>query len=365
MVDLGARRPGRRQRASPVRRQRRPFGAGGAGAGHARLRPPLRLQQGGAGALGRHRFGAGGGHRRPGAGPRQRAGRGHALALLIRRARAATPRHWPRNLGIQLPGDPHRVGVLRVPARRWPRPSPAARPTSPRRTCRRACAAALLMALSNKFGSLLLTTGNKSELAIGYCTLYGDMCGGLAVISDVPKTWSTQLARAVNEGGEVIPESTLTKPPSAELRPNQTDQDTLPPVRSAGRHPGSAPGGRSGPRGAGRAGLRRRAGRRRGSHGAPVGVQAPAGGARAEGHRQGVRPGPPLPDRPRLPRLKSRREAETCTHCVTTVRSTAGSADDRSGGNSCRVRGQPLPCFSLCCLQARRAARNRTRRTRR
>jgi NAD+ synthase (glutamine-hydrolysing) len=88
----------------------------------------------------------------------------------------------------------------------------------------------LLMALSNKFGSLLLTTGNKSELATGYCTLYGDMCGGLAVISDVPKTLVYELARAVNQDGPgVIPESTLTKPPSAELRPDQTDQDSLPP----------------------------------------------------------------------------------------------------------------------------------------
>jgi NAD+ synthetase len=89
----------------------------------------------------------------------------------------------------------------------------------------------LLMALSNKFGSLLLTTGNKSELATGYCTLYGDMCGGLAVISDVPKTMVYALARAVNqeEKGEIIPRSTLEKPPSAELRPDQLDQDCLPP----------------------------------------------------------------------------------------------------------------------------------------
>ena len=88
-----------------------------------------------------------------------------------------------------------------------------------------------LMALSNKFGSLLPTTGNKSELAVGYCTLYGDMCGGLAVISDVPKTMVYELAREMNQraGREVIPESTLTKPPSAELRPDQTDQDSLPP----------------------------------------------------------------------------------------------------------------------------------------
>ncbi|MBN2445696.1 MAG: NAD+ synthase [Phycisphaerae bacterium] len=89
----------------------------------------------------------------------------------------------------------------------------------------------ILMALSNKFGSLLLTTGNKSELAVGYCTLYGDMAGGLAVISDVPKTMVYTLARHINEraGCAVIPESTLTKPPSAELRPDQTDQDSLPP----------------------------------------------------------------------------------------------------------------------------------------
>ena len=87
----------------------------------------------------------------------------------------------------------------------------------------------ILMALSNKFGSLLLTTGNKSELAVGYCTLYGDMCGGLAVISDVPKTMVYRLARWINREKEIIPASSITKPPSAELRPNQTDQDTLPP----------------------------------------------------------------------------------------------------------------------------------------
>ncbi len=86
-----------------------------------------------------------------------------------------------------------------------------------------------LMALSNKFGSLVLSTGNKSEMAVGYCTLYGDMAGGLAVISDVPKTMVYELARLINHEREVIPAATLTKAPSAELRPNQTDQDTLPP----------------------------------------------------------------------------------------------------------------------------------------
>jgi NAD+ synthetase len=88
---------------------------------------------------------------------------------------------------------------------------------------------ATLMALSNKFGYLLLSTGNKSELAVGYCTLYGDMCGGLAVISDVPKTLVYRIARFINRGRAVIPQSTLTRAPTAELRPNQKDSDTLPP----------------------------------------------------------------------------------------------------------------------------------------
>jgi NAD+ synthase/NAD+ synthase (glutamine-hydrolysing) len=89
----------------------------------------------------------------------------------------------------------------------------------------------LLMALSNKRGALLLTTGNKSELAVGYCTLYGDMSGGLAVIADVPKIMVYRIARWLNETkrSAVIPEAILTKAPSAELKPNQTDQDSLPP----------------------------------------------------------------------------------------------------------------------------------------
>ena len=87
----------------------------------------------------------------------------------------------------------------------------------------------LVMALSNKFGAILLTTGNKSELAVGYCTLYGDMSGGLAVISDVPKTLVYRMARWLNRNGEVIPADTINKPPSAELRPDQKDEDSLPP----------------------------------------------------------------------------------------------------------------------------------------
>ncbi|MEE4354359.1 MAG: NAD+ synthase [Desulfatiglans sp.] len=87
----------------------------------------------------------------------------------------------------------------------------------------------LLMSLSNKFNALLLTTGNKSELAMGYCTLYGDMSGGLAVISDIPKTMCYRLANYINRDGEIIPQRIIQRPPSAELRPDQTDQDSLPP----------------------------------------------------------------------------------------------------------------------------------------
>ncbi len=87
----------------------------------------------------------------------------------------------------------------------------------------------LLMALSNKFGSIVLTTGNKSEMAVGYATLYGDMAGGFAVLKDIPKTLVYRLCRYRNDLGRVIPERIITRPPSAELRPDQTDQDSLPP----------------------------------------------------------------------------------------------------------------------------------------
>ena len=88
---------------------------------------------------------------------------------------------------------------------------------------------AILMALSNRFGHLVLSTGNKSEIAVGYCTLYGDMAGGYALLSDVPKTMVYDLAEELNRDSERIPRSTIEKPPSAELRPNQKDTDSLPP----------------------------------------------------------------------------------------------------------------------------------------
>jgi NAD+ synthase (glutamine-hydrolysing) len=87
----------------------------------------------------------------------------------------------------------------------------------------------LLMALSNKFGAMVLSTGNKSEIAMGYCTLYGDMCGGLSVLADVPKTMVYELSNYINQEQEVIPRAIIEKPPSAELKPGQVDQDTLPP----------------------------------------------------------------------------------------------------------------------------------------
>ena len=103
------------------------------------------------------------------------------------------------------------------------------------------------MALSNKFGWMVLSTGNKSEMSVGYATLYGDMCGGYAVLKDVYKMTVFALSRWRNQSRpmacsgprrRVMPERVITKPPSAELKPDQTDQDTLPPYEDAGRHPG-------------------------------------------------------------------------------------------------------------------------------
>lgn len=94
----------------------------------------------------------------------------------------------------------------------------------------------VLMAISNRFGHLVLSTGNKSEIAVGYCTLYGDLSGGLAAISDVPKTMVYKLAEQINRNGEIIPTEIIRRPPSAELKPDQKDQDTLP-LRRPGLDP--------------------------------------------------------------------------------------------------------------------------------
>ena len=157
----------------------------------------------------------------------------------------------------------------------------------------------VIMALSNKFGWIVLTTGNKSEFATGYATLYGDMSGGYAVIKDVPKTLVYRLSRYRNSLGEqpVIPESVLTKPPSAELKPGQLDQDTLAAVRSPRRdrrrvcreRPERPRDRRDGPR----RGYRPPGDR----DGQPQRVQASAGAARSENHAESLRPRPAVADR--------------------------------------------------------------------
>ena len=132
------------------------------------------------------------------------------------------------NLGIrllQIPIEPAHSAFLKMLAPAFKDLPPDVAEENVQARCR----GVTLMALANKLGMLALATGNKSELATGYCTLYGDMCGGLAPISDVPKTLVYRIARWINRGGEIIPQRTLAKPPSAELRPGQTDQDTLPP----------------------------------------------------------------------------------------------------------------------------------------
>jgi NAD+ synthetase len=140
-------------------------------------------------------------------------------------------RHLAKNLGIAYDVIP--IGEAFECAKAQLKPLFAGKPEdSTEENIQARLRGVLLMALSNKFGSLLLTTGNKSELAVGYCTLYGDMCGGLAVISDVPKTMVYRLSSWINRDREIIPLSSITKAPSAELRPNQTDQDTLPPYET-------------------------------------------------------------------------------------------------------------------------------------
>jgi NAD+ synthase (glutamine-hydrolysing) len=142
----------------------------------------------------------------------------------------ADARRVARNLGIEfltLPITPAYRSFRRILAR----PFKGLREDAAEENIQARGRGTHLMALSNKFGWLVLTTGNKSEMGVGYCTLYGDMAGGFAVIKDVPKTTVYALSRYRNarDGRPVIPESVLTRPPSAELRPDQTDQDTLPP----------------------------------------------------------------------------------------------------------------------------------------
>ncbi len=160
-----------------------------------------------------------------------------------------------------------------------------------------------VMAVSNDSGALVLTTGNKSEYAVGYATLYGDMNGGYGPIKDVPKTMAYDLARYRASLGASIPQNTIDKPPSAELRPDQTDQDALPDYDVlddiVARYVEHNEGGHRGRR------ARRGGGPRRATAHRPVGVQAPAGRAGSEGHHQGLRQGAARPAHPPLARMSS------------------------------------------------------------
>ena len=132
-----------------------------------------------------------------------------------------------KNLGIRLLEIP--IGPVFDAYRKTLAPAVAAEGGDYEENLQARIRGALLMALSNRYGHLVLSTGNKSELAVGYCTLYGDMAGGYALLSDVPKTMVYELAGELNRGGERIPRATIEKEPSAELRPNQKDSDSLPP----------------------------------------------------------------------------------------------------------------------------------------
>ena len=217
---------------------RREVGAGGAGAGHPRLRAPLRLSR----AL----LGLSGGIDSALVACLAARALGPANVLGVAMpSRYSSPgsladaEALARNLGIDFTVvsiEPMFAAYLETLAPALERFAPARSPQAAEaaadltaQNLQARVRGAILMALSNRQDRLLLSTGNKSEIATGYCTLYGDMAGGLAVISDVPKTLVYRLARAVNDERSVIPEATLTKPPSAELRPNQTDQDSLPP----------------------------------------------------------------------------------------------------------------------------------------
>jgi NAD+ synthase (glutamine-hydrolysing) len=146
------------------------------------------------------------------------------------RGTKADARKLAKHLGIEFLTIPI-SSVFRAYLRALAKPFKGLKPDVTEENIQARIRGTLLMALSNKFGWLVLTTGNKSEIGVGYCTLYGDMAGGFAVLKDVPKTLVYRLARHVNEraGRAVIPESVFERPPTAELRPNQTDQDTLPP----------------------------------------------------------------------------------------------------------------------------------------
>jgi NAD+ synthetase len=213
-----------------------------------------------------------------------------------------------------------------------------------------------LMALSNKWGALVLTTGNKSELAVGYCTLYGDMCGGLAVISDVPKTLVYDLSRVANRRhAGAIPGKRVRKASLGRVAPRSERQRFAPALRNPG--PGSARlrGRLSGPA-ADRAGPWPAA-RNRGGHreqGGPQRVQAAAGRARPEGHLQGIRHRPPLPHRPEV------RGVMWCTHSCVPRPDSSGRVRWLLTGALCAApRDVPRARPSVARRAPRTSARNR------
>ncbi len=165
------------------------------------------------------------------------------------------------------------------------------------------------MALSNKFGEMLLTTGNKSEMSVGYATLYGDMCGGYSVLKDVYKTTVFALARwrnanrpagALGPAGPVMPERVITKPPSAELRPDQTDQDSLPPYDVLDGILHGLIEGEKSVDALVAEGFDRDDGAACVAAAGPRRIQAPPGPARREDHRPRLRPRPALSDHQRI-----------------------------------------------------------------
>ena len=171
----------------------------------------------------------------------------------------------------------------------------------------------ILMAISNKFGLMVVTTGNKSEMSVGYATLYGDMNGGFNPIKDLYKTEVYRLSRlrnawkpdgALGPDGPVIPDNILTRAPTAELRENQTDQDSLPPYDVLDAHPRTTGRARGADRQDRRGWLRPRDRDQGRAHAQPRRIQAPAGGARRQGDAEEFRPRPALSDREPLPRFR-------------------------------------------------------------
>ena len=223
ICDLDARRRRRAGQSTMPRAESRDLA--GARSRHARLRPQVRVHRRRPRPVGRYRLGADRGHRRRGDRRRARARRAHAVALLEPRQHRRCRSSWRANLGIAHADAADRAGDARDGSTRSRRRSQGCARDVTEENIQARIRGNLLMALSNKRGALLLTTGNKSELSVGYCTLYGDMSGGLAVIADVPKTMVYRIARWLNEtrGRAVIPEAdadqSRRRPSSGRTRP--------------------------------------------------------------------------------------------------------------------------------------------------